>query len=82
MNLHFLLLILDIEWSGTGINEVGKNSKNGETLIKIDSAYFRPAEVDYLRGDYKKANKILGWKPKISFKELVKEMVENELLNI
>ena len=82
VELAFSFVNIDIEWSGTGINEVGKNSKNGETLIKIDSAYFRPAEVDYLRGDYKKANKILGWKPKISFKELVKEMVENELLNI
>ena len=81
VELAFSFVNIDIEWSGTGINEVGKNSKNGETLIKIDSAYFRPAEVDYLRGDYKKANKILGWKPKISFKELVKEMVENELLN-
>ena len=82
VELAFSFVNIDIEWSGTGINEVGKNSKNGETLIKIDSAYFRPAEVDYLRGDYKKANKILGWKPKISFKELVKEMVENELFNI
>ncbi|MDC2966168.1 GDP-mannose 4,6-dehydratase [Alphaproteobacteria bacterium] len=81
VELAFSFVDIDIEWSGTGINEVGKNSKNGQTLIKIDSAYFRPAEVDYLRGDYKKANKILGWKPKISFKELVKEMVENELLN-
>ena len=82
VELAFSFVDINIEWSGTGKNEVGKNSKNGETLIKIDSAYFRPAEVDYLRGDYTKANKILGWKPKISFKELVKEMVENELLNI
>ena len=82
VELAFSFVDISIEWSGTGVNEVGKNSKNGETLIKIDSAYFRPAEVDYLRGDYKKANKILGWKPKISFKELVKEMVENELQNI
>ena len=81
VELAFSFVDISIEWSGTGVNEVGKNSKNGETLIKIDSAYFRPAEVDYLRGDYKKANKILGWKPKISFKELVKEMVENELIN-
>ena len=81
VELAFSFVDISIEWSGTGVNEVGRNSKNGETLIKIDSAYFRPAEVDYLRGDYKKANKILGWKPKISFKELVKEMVENELLN-
>ena len=82
VELAFSFVDISIKWSGTGVNEVGKNSKNGETLIKIDSAYFRPAEVDYLRGDYKKAYKILGWKPKISFKELVKEMVENELLNI
>ena len=82
VELAFSFVDITIEWSGTGVNEVGKNSQSGETLIKIDSAYFRPAEVDYLRGDYKKANKILGWKPKISFKELVKEMVENELLNI
>ena len=81
VELAFSFVDISIEWSGTGVNEIGRNSKNGETLIKIDSAYFRPAEVDYLRGDYKKANKILGWKPKISFKELVKEMVENELLN-
>ena len=82
VELAFSFVDISIKWSGTGVNEVGRNSKNGETLIKIDSKYFRPAEVDYLRGDYKKANKILGWKPKISFKELVKEMVENELLNI
>ena len=81
VELAFSFVDISIEWSGTGVNEVGRNSKNGETLIKIDSKYFRPAEVDYLRGDYKKANKILGWRPKISFKELVKEMVENELLN-
>ena len=81
VELAFSFVDISIEWSGTGVNEIGKNTKNGKTLIKIDSAYFRPAEVDYLRGDYKKANKILGWKPKISFKELVKEMVENELQN-
>jgi len=81
VELAFSFVDISIEWSGTGVNEVGRNSKTGETLIKIDSKYFRPAEVDYLRGDYKKANKILGWKPKISFKELVKEMVENELIN-
>jgi len=82
VELAFSFVDISIKWSGTGVNEVGRNSKNGETLIKIDSKYFRPAEVDYLRGDYKKANKILGWKPKVSFKELVKEMIENELLNI
>ena len=82
VELAFSFVDIKIEWSGSGLKEIGKNSKNGNTLVKIDSMYFRPAEVDYLRGDYSKAKKILGWKPKISFKELVKEMVEKELQNI
>ena len=82
VELAFSFVDIRIEWSGTGINEVGKNSKDGKTLVKIDSSYFRPSEVDYLRGDYKKAKKILGWKPKIAFRELVREMVEKELQNI
>ena len=81
VELAFSFVDIKIEWSGSGLKEIGKNSKNGNTLVKIDSMYFRPAEVDYLRGDYSKAKKILGWKPKISFKELVKEMVEKELQN-
>ena len=82
VELAFSFVDIKIEWSGSGLKEIGKNSKNGNTLVKIDSTYFRPTEVDYLRGDYSKAKKILGWKPKISFKELVKEMVEKELQNI
>ena len=82
VELAFSFVDIKIEWSGSGLKEIGKNSKNGNTLVKIDSMYFRPAEVDYLRGDYSKAKKILGWKPKISFKELVKEMVEKELKNL
>ena len=82
VELAFSFVDIRIEWSGTGINEVGKNSKDGKTLVKIDSSYFRPSEVNYLRGDYKKAKKILGWKPKIAFRELVREMVEKELQNI
>ena len=82
VELAFSFVDIKIEWSGSGLKEIGKNSKNGNTLVKIDSMYFRPAEVDYLRGDYSKAKKKLGWKPKISFKELVKEMVEKELQNI
>ena len=50
--------------------------KTGKTVIAIDPRYFRPAEVDLLIGDYSKAQKKLGWKPKTTFKELVKIMVE------
>ena len=82
VQLAFSFVDIKIEWSGNGVNEVGKNKKDGKILVKIDSTYFRPAEVDYLRGDYSKAKKTLGWKPKISFKELVKEMVEAELQRI
>lgn len=68
---------IKIEWDGIGINEVGYC--NGKAIVKVDSNYFRPAEVDTLLGDSSKAKKILNWKPKISFLELVREMIENDL---
>ncbi|MBU4223716.1 GDP-mannose 4,6-dehydratase, partial [Patescibacteria group bacterium] len=52
------------------------DKKTNKTLIEIDPKYFRPAEIDILRGDYSKAEKMLGWKPKITFKELVKIMAQ------
>ena len=69
--------VLDIEivWKGKGINEKGIDKKTGKTIIAIDKGYFRPNEVDYLRGDSSKAQKQLGWKPKVTFKELVKIMI-------
>jgi len=85
-----------IEWSGVGVNEIGKISdifddsylnslgldcKNliGNTIIKIDPYYFRPTEVDLLHGDPSKAVEELNWKPKISFHDLVKEMMLSDL---
>lgn len=73
-----LQLDMPIVWKGTGINERGINTKTGAVMIEIDPDYFRPAEVDILRGDYSKAKKLLGWKPKTSFKELVALMVESD----
>lgn len=67
---------MDIVWSGSGDNEIGIDKKTKKTIIKIDPAYYRPAEVDLLLGDYSKAKKILGWEPKIKFKELVELMVD------
>ena len=75
----FKELGINILWKGSGIKECGIDSKTGETLIKIDSKYFRPTEVDLLIGDSNKARKKLGWKPKISFKDLVKEMIKSEM---
>ncbi|MBU4476965.1 GDP-mannose 4,6-dehydratase [Candidatus Parcubacteria bacterium] len=66
----------DLVWKGKGLKEKGVDKKTNKTLIEIDPKYFRPAEIDILRGDYSKAEKMLGWKPKITFKELVKIMAQ------
>ena len=77
----FLELGVKIIWRGKGLNEKGINEKTGETLVKINSRYFRPTEVDLLIGDATKAKKKLGWVPKVSFDNLVKEMVKEEMKN-
>ncbi|MBI4824542.1 MAG: GDP-mannose 4,6-dehydratase [Nitrospirae bacterium] len=69
----------DIGWSGKGIKEKGIDKKTGHTLVKIDPQFFRPAEVDVLKGDYSKAKKKLGWSPKTTFRELVSIMVRHDL---
>ena len=68
-----------IEWRGKGIDEMGIDTGTGETVVKIDSRYFRPTEVDMLLGDASKARRVLGWQHKVSFPELVSEMVESDL---
>ena len=70
-------LDIKIVWSGKGLKEVG--SYKGKNIIKIDPRYFRPTEVETLLGDASKAKKKLNWSPKISFKQLVKEMVDEDL---
>jgi GDPmannose 4,6-dehydratase len=64
-----------IEWRGKGIDEVGIDADTGRILVEVDSRYFRPTEVDTLLGDPAKAKARLGWSPRVSFRELVKEMV-------
>lgn len=68
-----------IEWQGDGVNEIGIDHRSGKTVVKVDPRYFRPTEVDLLLGDASKAHKLLGWKHKTSFSELVKEMVLEDL---
>jgi GDPmannose 4,6-dehydratase len=68
-----------IEWRGKGVEETGTDPKSGKTVVRIDPTYFRPTEVDLLIGDATKAHEVLGWKPKTSFAELVKEMVASDL---
>ena len=66
---------MKIEWMGEGMNEVGYDWNTKKPVIKVDPKYFRPAEVETLLGDATKAKEKLGWEPKISFKELVEDMV-------
>ena len=70
-------LDMNISWKGKGLKEIG--ICDGKEIIKIDPRYFRPTEVETLLGDASKANKKLGWKPKITFKELIKEMICEDL---
>jgi GDPmannose 4,6-dehydratase len=72
------VLKININWKNKGINEKGYDD-NGKCIIKVSKKYFRPTEVDSLLGDFNKAKKILKWKPKTNFKQLVKEMVESDL---
>ena len=70
-------LDMKIEWRGNGLEEVG--SFNGKEIVVVDETYFRPTEVETLLGNATKAKEKLNWSPKISFEELVKEMVEEDL---
>jgi len=74
----FKLKGFDIAWKGTGIDEIGYDRNTGRELIFVSEKYFRPAEVDELLGDNTKARTELGWAPKYSFDDLVKEMVEGD----
>lgn len=77
--LAFREVGIDLEWRGEGVEEKGIDKKTGKVIVEIDPRYFRPAEVESLLGDSSKAREKLGWKPKISFPELVKEMVQFDL---
>ena len=70
---------LTIEWRGQGLDEVGVDAATGDVLVRIDSRYFRPTEVEELLGDPSKAHEVLGWRHRTSFTELVREMMDNDL---
>ena len=79
VELAFAELGYDIEWQGTGVEEKGIDKNTGKVLVEVDPKYFRPAEVELLWGDSTKARTELGWEPKYSFMDLVKEMVQSDL---
>lgn len=74
------ILDIDIIWEGEGLQECGIHRKTGEKIIAIDPKYFRPTDVDLLIGDPSKAKEKLGWEPKVRFPQLVKIMIEADLL--
>ena len=80
INLTAKELGMKIFWKGRGNNEKGYFNK--KAIIEIDKKYFRPTEVDSLRGNYSKAIKKLGWRPKITIEGLIKDMVKSELLKL
>lgn len=70
---------IDLAWRGKNENEYGIDKKKNKIIIKINKKFYRPAEVDFLLGDYSKIKKVLGWRPKISFNKLVKMMIDEDL---
>ncbi|MFC1839877.1 GDP-mannose 4,6-dehydratase [Thermodesulfobacteriota bacterium] len=70
---------MDIKWGGSGVEEEGTESETGNVIVRVDPKYFRPTEVDALLGDPTKAKEKLGWTPKITFNELVKQMAQEDL---
>ena len=78
----FKYVDIDIGWRGKGLKEVGFDKKTGKVHIKVDPVYFRPTDVNELRGDSTKARRELKWKPKTSFNKLVSEMMEADLNEI
>lgn len=70
---------IQLNWEGTGVDEIGKDAQTGKVLVKVNKDFFRPAEVDVLLGNPVKAETTLGWKRDISFSELVERMVKNDM---
>jgi GDPmannose 4,6-dehydratase len=70
---------MQVEFRGTGLGEQGVDTKTGRTVVKVDPRYFRPTEVETLLGDPSKARAKLGWRPELSFQDLVREMVASDL---
>ena len=68
-----------IEWSGKGLDEIGRDARTGQPLVAVDPRYFRPTEVEQLIGDPSKAHQKLGWRHEVGFEELVREMVASDL---
>lgn len=82
VELAFKQIDRKIEWRGSGVEEEGVDARTGDVLVRIDPRYFRPTEVEQLLGDPTKARQKLDWTHKVTFQELVREMVEEDLMTV
>lgn len=82
VEVAFAEIGVPIEWSGDGLEEKGRDSASGKTLVAIDPRYFRPTEVDLLIGDPRKAKRVLGWSSSITFEDMVREMIRSDLVTV
>jgi GDPmannose 4,6-dehydratase len=79
VDMAFRAVDIRVDWTGQGQDEVGRNAANGDVLVRVNPAFYRPAEVDRLVGDYSAAKRDLGWAPKMSLETLCKIMVDADL---
>ena len=79
LELAFRSVDRELEWSGEGVDEVGRDARSGQVLVQIDPRFFRPAEVDFLIGNPAKAKEKLGWEPETDFEALIAMMVEHDV---
>lgn len=70
---------IDLDWHGSGVDEKGVDSSSGRVIVEVDPRYFRPTEVDLLLGDPAKAERVLGWKRRVSFDSLIERMVDHDM---
>jgi len=82
VDLAFKYAGIELEWKGQGVNEKAINKANNKVVVEVCPDFFRPAEVELLHGSPEKAEKLLNWKPEVSFKELVKVMISEDLKRI
>src|SRR5207247_7539536 len=68
-----------VAWRGAGVDEIGTDARSGQVIVQVDARYFRPTEVECLIGDPGKAHRELGWRHRVTFDELVAEMVNSDL---
>lgn len=82
VEMAFNVIGVKIKWQGSGLNEIGVNSKTGDVHVIVNPKYFRPAEVEYLNGDSSLARSELDWIPSYKTEDIIKEMVEYDLMNL